>query len=255
MIILERNNWYGVVSSPVGAWPWAASPFRLQVIEPLKTGQGLIRLRGVAVFQPSAPLVVDATFQILKRDDKHMILSADEEQEQLVIALEPMSDGWLRQYWPEMLERTFYGSSYDMDGPTDRLSLAYYSSEEVIEHGVMPTSFRVDSHAMPKQAVTLEYRRRFQQLDSCLLSRGILPREMEDKWFVYLDDGALVFKRSWTGYVIYVVTLIRVDGDLEARSVIINRDPRQYSSTDDLDDLRQLDLLIDHLLLGKVPEF
>ena len=28
---------------------------------------------------------------------------------------------------------------------------------------------------------------------------GLIPKQMEDKWFIYYQDGALNFHRSWTG--------------------------------------------------------
>ncbi|KAM4055919.1 hypothetical protein HRG_002845 [Hirsutella rhossiliensis] len=49
--------------------------------------------------------------------------------------------------------------------------------------------------------------------DLAKLMRGLIPREMEDKWFCYADgpdaDGNLLFRlcRSWTGAEIYVLHL------------------------------------------------
>ena len=35
------------------------------------------------------------------------------------------------------------------------------------------------------------------------LKIGLVPNEMEDKWFVYCEKGYIHFHRSWTGYEIY----------------------------------------------------
>ncbi len=34
-----------------------------------------------------------------------------------------------------------------------------------------------------------------------MMRRGVIPREMEDKWFVYWKDDTLYFHRSWTALV------------------------------------------------------
>lgn len=37
------------------------------------------------------------------------------------------------------------------------------------------------------------------------LSLGLIPEEMEDKWFIYLEDNKLYCHRSWTGLCTYIV--------------------------------------------------
>lgn len=39
------------------------------------------------------------------------------------------------------------------------------------------------------------------------LRQGLIPQEMEDKWFIYLEDGQLCLHRSWTGTWIYALRL------------------------------------------------
>ena len=36
-----------------------------------------------------------------------------------------------------------------------------------------------------------------------IIRRGIIPEEMEDKWFIYYARGIIHFFRSWTGYEIF----------------------------------------------------
>ena len=54
------------------------------------------------------------------------------------------------------------------------------------------------------------------------IRQGHIPREMEDKWFMYYADGIIHYHRSWTGYNIfnaycekreegYAITKIEVD--------------------------------------------
>ena len=35
------------------------------------------------------------------------------------------------------------------------------------------------------------------------LIRGLIPQQMEDKWFIFYEDGWLYFHRSWTGFGIF----------------------------------------------------
>jgi len=37
------------------------------------------------------------------------------------------------------------------------------------------------------------------------ISFGLRPRQMEDKWFIFLEDDWLYLHRSWTGTCVYKV--------------------------------------------------
>jgi hypothetical protein len=78
---------------------------------------------------------------------------------------------------------------------------------------------------------------------------GVVPQQMEDKWFIFWERNALYFHRSWTGHCWYVVRFIK-DGDecamIEAE---VNRDPEQYKETSDERDAEMISYMIDMLLL------
>ena len=40
-----------------------------------------------------------------------------------------------------------------------------------------------------------------------LIKKGVIPKAMEDKWFIYYDtsENKLYLHRSWTGFLMYVV--------------------------------------------------
>ncbi|MGQ9643783.1 MAG: hypothetical protein ACUVT3_08005 [Ignavibacterium sp.] len=52
----------------------------------------------------------------------------------------------------------------------------------------------------PKQ-IAIELR--FTERHYSKLIKGLIPKEMEDKWFVFHDNDWLYFHRSWTGFGIY----------------------------------------------------
>ena len=72
---------------------------------------------------------------------------------------------------------------------------------------------------------------------------------MEDKWFIFVEEDRLYFHRSWTGYCIYQLSLIRENTKYVTGDAFANRDPNQYSGNDDRFDERLLMFLIDSLLL------
>jgi hypothetical protein len=78
---------------------------------------------------------------------------------------------------------------------------------------------------------------------------GLIPLEMEDKWFVYLEGDEIFIHRSWTGQVWYRARFVqRIDGSWSVHDAVT------YPTTgwDDHDyNASMLMWVIDRLLLGK----
>ena len=102
---------------------------------------------------------------------------------------------------------------------------------------------------LPDRRVTVALDRLFTHEQVGRLRLGLIPEEMSDKWFVYWQDDTLHFHRSWTGHCIYIVRLAPESGGHRMTSADVNRDPEQYSETDDALDARLVSWLIDVLLL------
>jgi hypothetical protein len=85
------------------------------------------------------------------------------------------------------------------------------------------------------------------------LCDGLVPEEMEDKWFIVFDGGALWFHRSWTGLCVYRVRFAEEDGRFRVSEAIMNRDPAQYRSTDDAHDADLVARIMDGLLRLEGP--
>jgi len=108
---------------------------------------------------------------------------------------------------------------------------------------------------LPTARTRLQLERSFTSEEHRRLTMGLLPQEMEDKWFIFFEDGWLYLHRSWTGICIYAVHL-RVEGDGSTiEEAWVNREPSEYKSTDDAYDTRLLGFLIDRLLLGRNVPF
>ena len=101
---------------------------------------------------------------------------------------------------------------------------------------------------MPDARALLSFERTLSSSEYQRLSQGFIPREMEDKWFVFLERDWLYFHRSWTGYCIYQVRLRDEEGRYVIAEAWASRDAEQYLNTDDGVDVRSLHRLIDWLL-------
>jgi hypothetical protein len=99
--------------------------------------------------------------------------------------------------------------------------------------------------------VELRFERTFSNTERDRIKTGLLPKEMEDKWFIYFEDDTLFCHRSWTGNCIYQVRFAEDESGFRAFSVWVNRDPEQYREDDDEIDLGMLNRLIDSHLLRK----
>lgn len=103
--------------------------------------------------------------------------------------------------------------------------------------------------SMPARHILRHVRRRFTPDEMAILQRGLLPDDQDDRWLVYLSGSRLMLHRSWTGLLIFEVLLQPTDdGGMEVASVLINRDPEQFGSTDDAEDLILLESLLRMLL-------
>jgi hypothetical protein len=100
---------------------------------------------------------------------------------------------------------------------------------------------------LPAKKTTIRLDRTFSPQEMTRIRRGFVPDGMDDRWFIYWRDDFLYFHRSWTGFCIYIVRFA-VDGGrmIEAD---VNRDPEQYTETNDKTDSKMISRLIDQFLL------
>jgi hypothetical protein len=202
-----------------------------------------------------------AVLKITQHSQRH--LSAAVESDDLTWIICSADYDWLESYC-----QGFYGRrpprhpTWIVDGePAEDLSVHDYlatefgSSDASILHGAAPNSFDVKLHPMPVQSSSFALNREYPAFDSWLISRGFVPRQMEDKWFIFLRDDKLLFYRSWTGFLIYEVETSWRGDALRLGSVRVNRQSNEYSETDDRYDRDLLIYLIDVVLRGIRSEF
>lgn len=109
---------------------------------------------------------------------------------------------------------------------------------------------------LPRKHSTVALDRAFNAQEMSAIRSGLLPEEMEDKWFIYWSDDTLFFHRSWTGICIYVVRF-ECEEQRGARmfEAAVNRSPGQYGETSDETDAQMISYLIDILLLHQDAVF
>jgi hypothetical protein len=108
---------------------------------------------------------------------------------------------------------------------------------------------------LPSKHTSIDLDHRFAPHEMQRIKAGLIPEEMEDKWFIYWQDDALFFHRSWTGFCLYVVHFAK-DGEwYRMCKADLNRNPKQYTEASDAKDASLISHLIDVLLLHKEAEF
>lgn len=82
------------------------------------------------------------------------------------------------------------------------------------------------------------------------LNNGLIPQQMEDKWFIYYENEWLYFHRSWTGYGIYKAKLNKVTNGYTIKEFWAERNQEKYKNDDDNTDIETFTFLIARGLLG-----
>lgn len=103
--------------------------------------------------------------------------------------------------------------------------------------------WRITPLSSARTSVTLD--RTYSRDEFTRIKEGHVPKEMEDKWFVFYEEPWLYLHRSWTGYGIYQVRFEPTDNGIRVAEAIVSRNPNQYQGTDDNSDALLLAMLID----------
>jgi len=82
------------------------------------------------------------------------------------------------------------------------------------------------------------------------LKNGLIPQQMEDKWFIYYENEWLYFHRSWTGYGIYKTKLDKITDGYTIKEFWAERNQEKYKNEDDNTDIETFSFLIARGLLG-----
>lgn len=116
------------------------------------------------------------------------------------------------------------------------------------QHPPITTASDWKTLPFPEQYITLALDFSVTGDDAVALRQGLMPRQMEDKWFFYFVDNTLFQHRSWTGNCIAQVHFVAHEEGLRATHAEVNRDPEQYTNTDDAVDVERIESLTRYLI-------
>lgn len=251
---LECNKWCGWQEVPSGNSGWGASPVFVTSINPLKTGESLLRIEFIHAMRPVQAKRRSVELHILHRFSDHMIgRFVDEDRAARSVILAGVSRDWLRTECPVLVGRR-PGAYIDWSaaGTADQYLYELLGRNELdILSGTTARSIAIDVPPCPANVTHFDADRSFTPFESWLIWRGFTPRSMDDKWFIYNEASRLVFRRSWTGFVIFEVDA-RWRGDrLHLGRVTVNRDEAQYKEQSIENDLSLLNEVISGILLAQ----
>lgn len=101
----------------------------------------------------------------------------------------------------------------------------------------------------PAARAAIPIARTYTAAEYARIARGFIPRDMDDRWFIYLEGDTLALHRSWTGACIFRVRFAPAGDGYRIAEAWANRDAGQYRVTDVHEDATHLARLIDLLLL------
>jgi hypothetical protein len=137
------------------------------------------------------------------------------------------------------------------------LSLQPYSEDPPSPQKATRKDFQNEPMPDTKEELLLE--RHFDADQYERMKQGVIPQEMEDRWFIYFDARSREFRfhRSWTGFCIFIVKVKDdANGGCHIVKSWVNRDPVQHDGSEDLKKVAILALwLIDVLLLKQERPF
>ena len=79
---------------------------------------------------------------------------------------------------------------------------------------------------------------------------GYIPQDMDDKWFIFFENGWLYFYRSWTGACIFGIHLEGSPNGIRVVDAWVSGDKEHYRSPSPEHDARLIEQLISSLLLS-----
>ena len=141
---------------------------------------------------------------------------------------------FLNQHRKASMEIVFAILSDDIIKVGQQMLLEYGSAYKIAER------YDWKSTEMPSKHDTFVLHRPLNPKQMKALRRGNIPKQMEDKWFWFMEGDTLFAHRSWTGYCIYRIDF-KPDGN---HIVTVNRDPEQYTSTSVSEDAESLNKLL-----------
>jgi len=105
------------------------------------------------------------------------------------------------------------------------------------------------------EGVPIPYHAKFTAEEFARLKKGSVPESMDDKWSIRWQEPHLDFHRSWTGEVVYRITLMETPDGGETSESLLARQRLEHVGPNTDYEARLLDFLVATLLLGQEKPF
>ncbi|GBR34392.1 hypothetical protein [Kozakia baliensis] len=255
-LVTLRPGWWCWLEVPVARPGWGVGPIYVTDIEPMKTGKALLCLHFIQLLHPIAAQERIVVFRVTTRTTEYLMgtIKLEDGLIQTVIITAP-DYAWLQTYSYELINRRKQSSYFALPTAEDWLASVFGHSPRDILKGAVAGSFGHKHSPMPGSHATFNLDLTANPFGSWLIARGIVPTEMEQKWFIYMDDDHLFFRRSWTGFLIFDVETAWRGDQLYLSNTRVNRDERQYTETNLAYDQRLVTWLIRAILLAEPADF
>jgi len=233
-------------------------------VTPLQSGKGILRLDFVHAVRPVAAFRRRVDLRVLARAPSQITGTfADENGQRRTAILCAIDFDWLDTFCPVLMRRRpparppLLIDGKPLPGPTpeQHLESVLGADETSVLAGARAASDPKANPPMPMQTSAFGLDVEFAPFDSWMIARGFEPSVMEEKWRVNLEGGRLLWRRSWTGNLIYEIEVAWSGDRLRLGRVRVNRDPAQYTQTSDEQDRRLLLYLISVVLLNEPAVF
>ena len=108
---------------------------------------------------------------------------------------------------------------------------------------------------MPDKQTTIPMYENIPSAAMRIVKYGHIPDAMEDHWFMYCDETTIRYYRSWTGFCIYVAKYEDDGKTCKITELTVNREPEQYSCTDNEHDVALFMALLTEEYGGEANEY
>tara|TARA_R110002020_G_scaffold279104_2_gene494495 strand:+ start:5747 stop:6091 length:345 start_codon:yes stop_codon:yes gene_type:complete len=98
-----------------------------------------------------------------------------------------------------------------------------------------------ETKEIPISRRPLGYSASFSESDAATIMAGHIPKDMDDKWFIYSEGDWIYFVRSWTGFHIYGIRL--ADSGVVSDSWV-SLDSDQHRVKDSMTEIDNLEFVI-----------
>ena len=108
---------------------------------------------------------------------------------------------------------------------------------------------RDDLYAMPEQNIALSVSLKYTPEQMELIQQGFnLDEKIDERWIAFFEDNTLYFHRSWTGHCIFQAMFDQG----KVSTIVVNRQPRQWRSTDNSKDIKMFTDLVKKFLIDRI---